>query len=57
MLNDAVAKKRGKEIKVKTDAELNLDLEAYLPADYITDPKQRLKFINESTNLKMKISI
>lgn len=43
MLNDAVAKKRGKEIKVKTDAELNLDLEAYLPADYITDPKQKVE--------------
>ena len=43
MLNDAVAKKHGKEIKVKTDAELNLDLEAYLPADYITDPKQKVE--------------
>src|SRR5699024_7840719 len=43
MLNDAVDKKRGKEIKVKTDAELNLDLEAYLPADYITDPKQKVE--------------
>ena len=43
MLNDAVAKKRGKEIKVKTDTELNLDLEAYLPADYITDPKQKVE--------------
>ena len=43
MLNDAVDKKRGKEIKAKSDAELNLDFETYLPADYITDPKQKVE--------------
>ncbi|GEO77982.1 transcription-repair coupling factor [Companilactobacillus mindensis DSM 14500] len=43
MLNDAVAKKRGHTKAEKTNAEVNLALEAYLPADYITDQRQKVE--------------
>jgi Transcription-repair coupling factor (superfamily II helicase) len=43
MLNDAVAKKRGHTKAEKTNSEINLALEAYLPADYITDQRQKVE--------------
>lgn len=43
MLNDAVAKKRGHTKAEKTNSEVNLALEAYLPADYITDQRQKVE--------------
>jgi len=43
MLNDAVAKKRGHTKAEKTNAEINLALEAYLPEDYITDQRQKVE--------------
>ncbi|GBG94318.1 transcription-repair coupling factor [Ligilactobacillus salitolerans] len=43
MLNEAVAKKRGKNVPTKTDTEINLDIEAYLPGTYIEDPRQKIE--------------
>ncbi|USS88760.1 transcription-repair coupling factor [Fructilactobacillus cliffordii] len=44
MLNDAVANKQGKNRQsVKTDATVELGIEAYLPSDYIADPQQKIE--------------
>lgn len=43
MLSDAVAKKRGKEFEYRTDATIELSLEAYLPSDYISDNQQKIE--------------
>ncbi|KRK79655.1 transcription-repair coupling factor [Companilactobacillus nodensis] len=43
MLNDAVAKKRGHTKAEKTNAELNLELDAYIPSDYISDERQKVE--------------
>ncbi|MFD1417359.1 transcription-repair coupling factor [Companilactobacillus keshanensis] len=43
MLNDAVAKKRGHTKSEKTNAEVNLELEAYIPKTYISDERQKVE--------------
>ncbi|WP_412988800.1 transcription-repair coupling factor [Pediococcus siamensis] len=43
MLSDAVAQKQGKTGHVKTDAEVELGIEAYLPSDYIEDQRQKIE--------------
>ncbi|MFD1123810.1 transcription-repair coupling factor [Lentilactobacillus raoultii] len=43
MLSDAVSKKRGQHVAFKTDATIELDLEAYLPSDYIQDNQQKIE--------------
>lgn len=43
MLNDAVAKKHGHTKAEKTNSEINLALEAYLPEDYISDQRQKVE--------------
>ena len=43
MLQEAVARKQGQKAKVKTDAEVRLDVDAYLPDDYINDPLQKVE--------------
>ncbi len=43
MLNDAVAKKRGHTKAEKTNSEVNLAVEAYLPNDYISDQRQKVE--------------
>lgn len=43
MLNDAVAKRRGKKTRQKSNAEIDLSVEAYLPADYISDQQQKIE--------------
>ncbi|WP_288699945.1 transcription-repair coupling factor [uncultured Secundilactobacillus sp.] len=43
MLTDAVAAKQGKKAKPKTDATVELGLEAYLPDDYIADQQQKIE--------------
>ncbi|MFD1432650.1 transcription-repair coupling factor [Lacticaseibacillus yichunensis] len=53
MLNDAVAKKRGTKVQAKTDAEIDLDIEAYLPDDYVSDSRQKIelyKRVRETEN-------
>ncbi|WP_125761924.1 transcription-repair coupling factor [Companilactobacillus hulinensis] len=43
MLNDAVAKKRGHTKAEKTNSELNLELDAYIPSSYISDERQKVE--------------
>ncbi|WP_334329155.1 transcription-repair coupling factor [Companilactobacillus sp. HBUAS59699] len=43
MLNDAVAKKRGHTKAEKTNSELNLELDAYIPSTYISDERQKVE--------------
>lgn len=43
MLTDAVSKKQGKQAKPKTDATVELGLEAYLPETYIADQQQKIE--------------
>lgn len=43
MLNEAVARKRGHTRAERTNSEINLELDAYLPADYITDERQKVE--------------
>ena len=43
MLQEAVERKQGKKAKVKTDAEVRLDVDAYLPNDYVSDPRQKVE--------------
>lgn len=43
MLSDAVAKKQGKKQVAKSDAEVELGVEAYLPDDYINDQQQKIE--------------
>lgn len=43
MLSDAVAKKQGKQIDKKTDAAIEIDVEAYLPDDYVADGQQKIE--------------
>ncbi|MFA9467797.1 transcription-repair coupling factor [Streptococcus sp. E24BD] len=43
LLEEAIAKKQGKSTaREKGNAELNLQMDAYLPSDYITDERQKI---------------
>lgn len=44
LLEEAIAKKQGKEqARQKSNAELNLQIDAYLPSDYIEDERQKIE--------------
>ncbi|MEN3091929.1 transcription-repair coupling factor [Lacticaseibacillus paracasei] len=43
MLQEAVNKRRGIKSAEKTDAEIDLGLEAYLPTDYVADSRQKIE--------------
>ena len=44
LLEEAIAKKQGKETKrQKSNAEINLQIDAYLPSDYISDERQKIE--------------
>lgn len=43
MLSDAVAKKQGKKQVAKSDSEVEIGVEAYLPDDYINDQQQKIE--------------
>ena len=43
MLSEAVAKKQGKKVAAKTNTEIDLKIEAYLPEDYINDQRQKIE--------------
>jgi transcription-repair coupling factor (superfamily II helicase) len=44
MLSDAVKKKQGKKIKHRSDSEISLGIEAFLPSSYIEDEQQKIEF-------------
>ncbi|MFK5705852.1 transcription-repair coupling factor [Ligilactobacillus sp. LYQ139] len=43
MLNEAVARKQGHQPERRTNPEINLEIEAYIPADYISDQQQKIE--------------
>ncbi|MEQ9810997.1 transcription-repair coupling factor [Streptococcus jiangjianxini] len=44
LLEDAILKKQGKsQVRQKGNAELNLQIDAYLPTDYISDERQKIE--------------
>lgn len=52
MLSEAVAKKRGQAAKVKTDATVELGIEAYLPTSYIEDERQKIEIYKRIRQLE-----
>ncbi len=54
MLSESVARKRGKKVQEKTDTEINLDVEAYLPGTYIEDPRQKIEIYKRVRQLQSK---
>ncbi len=52
MLSQAVAKKRGKEVKVRSDTEIELGVEAYLPTTYIEDQRQKIEIYKRIRELE-----
>ena len=44
MLDDAIKKRKGKKVAVKSNAEVQFNLEAYIPDDYIADQEQKIEF-------------
>lgn len=54
MLNEAVARKRGLKEKVTTNCQLELQMEAYLPATYIEDPRQKIEIYKRIHQLENK---
>ncbi|KRM71240.1 transcription-repair coupling factor [Lacticaseibacillus brantae] len=55
MLQEAVAKKQGKQPKPQTDAEVDLDIEAYLPTDYISDSRQKVELYKQIRAVKTQV--
>lgn len=44
MLSDAIKERKGKKTIKKSNAEIDLKLEAYIPADYIADQEEKIEF-------------
>lgn len=44
MLEEAVARKQGKEKKQKITTEMDLDVNAYIPSNYVSDEQQKIEF-------------
>lgn len=44
MLADAVKKKQGKKVKRRSDSEISLGIEGFLPSSYIEDEQQKIEF-------------
>lgn len=44
MLEEAIKNKQGKKTVKKTNAEIEFDLEAYIPDNYIDDQRQKIEF-------------
>lgn len=56
LLEEAIAKKQGKEqARQKSNAELNLQIDAYLPSDYISDERQKIEIYKRIRELNGKI--
>lgn len=54
MLNESVARKQGKKVQEKTDTEINLNVEAYLPGTYIEDPRQKIEIYKRVRQFQSK---
>ena len=58
LLEEAINKRQGKtQVRRKGNAEFNLQIDAYLPSDYISDERQKLKFISVFEKLRIRKTI
>ena len=54
MLDDAIKERKGQKPVVKTNAEVNFDLEAYIPDEYIADQEQKIEFYKKIKAIQSK---
>lgn len=54
MLVDAVAKKQGEKRPTTTNAEIDLNVEAYLPNDYVDDQRQKIELYKDIRKAQTK---
>lgn len=52
MLSEAVAKKRGEKTEERTQVELDLALDAYIPSSYIEDGRQKIEIYKRIRQLR-----
>ena len=57
LLEGAIAKKQGKEQKrQKSNAEINLQIDAYLPSDYISDERQKIEIYKRIREIDNRVN-
>ena len=57
LLEEAIAKKQGRENKrQKSNAELNLQIDAYLPSDYISDERQKIEIYKRIREIDSRVN-
>ena len=55
LLEAAIEKKQGKEKKrQKGNAELNLQIDAYIPSDYISDERQKIEIYKRIREIQVQ---
>ena len=54
MLDDAVKKRQGKKIVAKSNAEVQFDIETYIPDEYISDQEQKIEFYKKIKGINSK---
>lgn len=54
MLDDAIKKRQGKKMITKSNAEVQFDLEAYIPNEYISDQEQKIEFYKKIKGINSK---
>ena len=57
LLEEAIAKRQGKETKRKKgNAEINLQIDAYLPSDYIADERQKIEIYKRIHEIDSRVN-
>ena len=57
LLEEAIAKKQGKEKRrQKGNAEINLQMDAYLPSDYIADERQKIEIYKRIREIDSRVN-
>lgn len=57
LLEEAIAKKQGKEKRrQKGNAEINLQIDAYLPSDYITDERKKIEIYKRIREIDNRVN-
>ena len=57
LLEEAIAKKQGKEKRrQKGNAEINLQIDAYLPSDYIADERQKIEIYKRIREIDSRVN-
>ena len=57
LLEEAIAKRQGKEVATRrSNAELNLLIDAYLPTDYISDERQKIEIYKRIREIDSRVN-